>query len=129
MSQQSLNRILCVEDDADIRDIIQLTLEALGGFTVLLCASGQQALEQAGDFAPDLILLDVVMPNMDGPSTLTALRQRPEFTHTPVIFMTAKVQAKDIATYKALGAEVIAKPFDPLRLPQQVTDIWQKHQL
>ncbi|GGB43520.1 response regulator [Oceanisphaera marina] len=126
MDQPGLSRILYVEDDDDIREIAQLALEMVGGFNVLLCASGEQALEQAAAFAPDLILLDVMMPGMDGPSTLVALRQIPALAHTPVAFMTAKIQPQEIAAYKAMGAlDVIAKPFDPILLPEQVTAIWQ----
>lgn len=129
MSQHPLTRILYVEDDADIREIAQLALEVVGGFEVLLCASGEQALLQAAAFSPQLILLDVMMPDMDGPSTLRALRQQPELAHIPIAFMTAKIQPQEIAHYKAMGAlEVIAKPFDPMLLPQQVTDIWQASQ-
>lgn len=129
MSQHPLTRILYVEDDADIREIAQLALEVVGGFEVLLCASGEQALLQAAAFAPQLILLDVMMPDMDGPSTLRALRQQPKLAHIPVAFMTAKIQPQEIAHYKAMGAlEVIAKPFDPMLLPQQVTNIWQASQ-
>lgn len=128
MAQPGLGRILYVEDDDDIREIAQLALEIVGGFSVLLCASGEQALAQAAAFAPDLILLDVMMPGMDGPSTLTALRQIPALLHTPVAFMTAKIQPQEIAAYKAMGAlDVIAKPFDPMLLPEQVTAIWKIH--
>ncbi|MFP2769224.1 response regulator [Oceanisphaera sp. KMM 10153] len=126
MPQNAPQRILYVEDDDDIREIAQLALELVGGFTVLLCASGEQAIAEAADFAPDLILLDVMMPGMDGPSTLSALRQIPEFAHTPVAFMTAKIQPQEIAAYKAMGAiDVIAKPFDPIQLPEQIRVIWQ----
>jgi CheY-like chemotaxis protein len=77
---------------------------------------------------PDLILLNVMMPDMDGPSTLAALRQRPQTAHIPVIFMTAKVQAHEIGRYKELGAlAVIAKPFDPMQLPTTVSTIWNQH--
>lgn len=125
MPHLALSRILYVEDDADIREIAQLALEIVGGFKVLLCPSGEQALAQAPAFAPQLILLDVMMPGMDGPTTLTALRQQPELAHIPIAFMTAKIQPQEIAAYKAMGAvDVIAKPFDPMLLPQQVTDIW-----
>lgn len=125
MPHLTLSRILYVEDDADIREIAQLALEMVGGFKALLCASGDQALAQAPAFAPQLILLDVMMPGMDGPTTLIALRQQPELAHIPIAFMTAKVQPQEIAAYKAMGAvDVIAKPFDPMLLPQQVTDIW-----
>ena len=126
MPQATLSRLLYVEDDDDIREIAQLALEMVGGFTVLLCASGEQALLQAPAFAPQLILLDVMMPGMDGPSTLLALREHCELAHIPIAFMTAKIQPQEIAAYKAMGAlDVIAKPFDPMLLPSQVTAIWQ----
>ncbi|MGO4998715.1 response regulator [Oceanisphaera sp. W20_SRM_FM3] len=126
MPHPALSRILYVEDDADIREIAQLALEMVGGFEVLLCTSGEQALLQAPAFTPQLILLDVMMPSMDGPSTLIALRQHPELAQIPIAFMTAKIQPQEIAAYKALGAlDVIAKPFDPIKLPEQVKAIWQ----
>ncbi|MBR9857805.1 MAG: response regulator [Gammaproteobacteria bacterium] len=129
MLKTAPQRILYVEDDDDIREIAQLALEIIGGFTVLLCASGEQALEQVTDFDPDMILLDVMMPGMDGPSTLTALRQNPALATTPVAFMTAKIQPQEIAAYKAMGAlDVIAKPFDPIQLPEQIKAIWQQAQ-
>ncbi|MGP7735536.1 response regulator [Oceanimonas smirnovii] len=121
-----LERILYVEDDEDIGDIARLTLEMVGGFTVLLCASGEQALAEAAAFAPDMMLLDVMMPGMDGPGTLAALRRQPALAQVPAVFMTAKMQPQEIAAYKALGAvDVIAKPFDPMALPEQIRAIWR----
>ncbi|WMC10591.1 response regulator [Oceanimonas pelagia] len=120
-------RILYVEDDEDIREIARLALEVVGGFEVMLCASGEQALADAAAFAPDIILLDVMMPGMDGPSTLSALRRLPAVSDTPVAFMTAKIQPREIAAYREMGAaDVIAKPFDPMTLPEQIRTIWQK---
>lgn len=120
-----LYRILFVEDDADIQAIGKLALEAVGGFKVELCSSGKQALERAKSFAPDLILLDVMMPEMDGLSTFTALRAQPHTVQTPIVFMTAKVQAYEIARYKQMGAlDVISKPFDPMTLPNTIHSIW-----
>ena len=125
MPNSILSRILYVEDDDDIREIAQLSLEMVGGFQVLLCASGEQALMHAPAFAPQLILLDVMMPSMDGPTTLLALRKHPELAHIPIAFMTAKIQPQEIAAYKAMGAlDVIAKPFDAIKLHEQVTAIW-----
>lgn len=122
-----LNKILYVEDEPDIQAIAKLALEAVGGFTVKICSSGQEALDSVGDFAPDLVLLDVMMPGMDGPSTLKALRESGRCTSTPVVFMTAKVQPQEVASYKELGAlDVIAKPFDPMSLPNQVRTIWSR---
>lgn len=124
---KTLKRILYVEDEASIRTIAVTVLEAVGGFTVIACASGKEALAAAPGANADLILLDVMMPEMDGPATLQALREIPQTAHTPVIFMTAKVQASEIQHYKSLGAvEVIAKPFDPMTLSAQIGDIWQK---
>ncbi|MDO8719087.1 MAG: response regulator [Polaromonas sp.] len=121
----SLCRILYVEDEPDIRAVAQMALEAVGGFAVIACASGQEALSAAPGAGADLLLLDVMMPGMDGPSTLRALREMPATAHTPVIFMTAKVQAAEVAQYKALGAlEVIPKPFDPMEISAQIRRIW-----
>lgn len=121
----ALKRILYVEDEPDIQAVAKIALEAVGGFTVALCSSGRQALEVAPQFKPDLILLDVMMPDMDGPSTLKALRSMPQTTATPVIFMTAKVQPHEMTLYKALGAiGVIPKPFDPMTLSQNITRLW-----
>jgi len=128
MEKPELERILCVEDEPDIQAIARLALEHVGGFTVEVCGSGQDALKLAATFAPDLILLDVMMPDMDGPSTLQALRQHTETAATPVIFMTAKVQPHEVAQYKEMGAlDVIAKPFDPMALPDQLRKAWAMH--
>ena len=120
-----LARILYVEDEPDIRAVAQMALEAVGGFVVIACASGSEALAAAPTASADLLLLDVMMPGMDGPSTLKALREMPGTASTPVIFMTAKVQATEIAQYKELGAiDVIHKPFDPMELSAQLQRIW-----
>ena len=120
-----LARILYVEDEPDIRMVAQMALEAVGGFAVIACASGAEALAAAPTAAADLLLLDVMMPGMDGPSTLKALCALPASANTPVIFMTAKVQAAEIAQYRELGAlDVIHKPFDPMELSAQISRIW-----
>lgn len=128
MSRLPLNHILYVEDDPDIRTVTQIALETIGGFALKTCHSGQEALDTvAGGYTPNLILLDVMMPTMDGPSTLAALRKLASTANTPAVFMTAKVQAAEVAHYKSLGAiGVVAKPFDPMRLAQQVRELWEK---
>ena len=124
---RELKRILYVDDEPDIRAVAKMALENVGGFTVLLCASGVEALQGAVEFAPDLILLDVMMPEMDGPTTLAALRRLPPLAETPVLFFTAKVQAGEVEQLKSLGAlDVVAKPFKPMQLPQTLRDIWQR---
>ncbi len=122
-----LTRILMVEDDPDIRAVAHLSLTAVGGFTVALCASGEEALAQAEAFAPDLLLLDVMMPGMDGPATLAALRAKPALAGVPALFMTAKVQPQEVAHYRDLGAaDVLPKPFDPMALPGQLRALWER---
>ncbi|MGD8207937.1 MAG: response regulator [Chromatiales bacterium] len=128
MSTKPLERILYVEDEPDIQTVARLALEMVGGYQVEICSSGREALEQVGPFAPDLILLDVMMPEMDGPSTLEAIRKREDTRETPVIFVTAKVQSQEIAQYKGMGAlDVIAKPFDPMGLPKEIEEIWNRY--
>jgi len=129
MPDTMLKRVLFVEDDPDIQTVARMALEALGGFTVLGCGSGAEALERVEAFAPDLILLDVMMPGMDGLETLQSLRLLSGASAVPVVFMTAKVQAQEISEYLAAGAvDVIAKPFDPMALPATVRSIWRRLQ-
>jgi CheY-like chemotaxis protein len=125
MTTPSLTRILLVEDDPDIQTVACLGLKAVGGFTVEVCSSGSEAIQKAPIFAPDLILLDVMMPGMDGMTTLKALRELPQTLSTPVIFLTAKVQTHEVAYYKQLGVlDVIAKPFDPMTLSATLNRMW-----
>ena len=127
MADEVLTRILYVEDDADIRSVAGFALEAVGGFVLAACASGEEALATAPGFAPQLLLLDVMMPGMDGPETLAALRALPGTAATPAVFMTAKVQPQEVARYRALGAiDVISKPFDPMTLSDEIRAIWAR---
>ena len=124
---RALKRILYVEDEPDIRTVAKMALEAVGGFSVIACGSGEEALGAAPSAQADLILLDVMMPGMDGPNTLLALRKIAATAATPAIFMTAKVQPSEIAQFKALGAlDVIAKPFDPMQVSAEVLRIWSR---
>ena len=123
----AIKKILHVEDEPDIREVARLALEAVGGFAVESCASGEDALAKAPGFKPDIVLLDVMMPGMDGPTTLRRLRALPGFERTPVIFMTAKAMPQEIERFKELGAlDVITKPFDPMGLADQVRAIWTR---
>ncbi len=124
---KELRRILLVEDDPDIQIVARLALSDLAGFELEVASSGREALEKAPAFAPDLILLDVMMPELDGPSTLRELRRRPALDATPVIFMTAKAQPEEVAEYRSLGAlDVIVKPFDPMVLGEEIRRIWNR---
>ncbi len=123
-----LTNILYVDDDMDIQLVTKFALEELGGLTVEACTSGPEALERVAEFQPQLMILDVMMPGMDGPTTLMELRRLPTTAETPAVFMTAKVQTQEIADYKDLGAiDVITKPFDPMALPDQVKGIWERY--
>jgi two-component system OmpR family response regulator len=123
----SLSRLLYVDDDPTLTLLTRISLERVGGFTVKTCASGTEALAEVGAFAPGLILLDVMMPGLDGPATLQALRRMKALDGVPVVFMTAKVTGDEAARYRELGAaDVIGKPYDPVKLPDLVRAIWQR---
>ncbi len=122
-----LKRIMYVEDDPDLRKIVTVSLAEKGGFTVQVCDSGEQALKQVGEFQPDLIIMDVMMEDMDGPVTLGELRKLPETASIPVLFMTSRLLPWDVENYKRIGAAgVIKKPFHPLKLAEQVKELWGK---
>ncbi|MCG8508108.1 MAG: response regulator [Rhodospirillales bacterium] len=127
MTAKKLARIMMVEDDPDIQTIARMALETVGGYTVEVCDSGRQALDRAPEFKPDLILLDVMMPEMDGPTTFKGLRELPDFTDTPIVFCTAKAMPSELDQFRAMGsAGIIPKPFDPMSLASQVLEIWEK---
>jgi CheY-like chemotaxis protein len=127
MTHPSCCRILYIEDDPHIRTVALLALKEVGGFTVALASSGNEGIEMAKTFLPDLILLDIMMPGMDGPSTFRALKELPETAGIPVIFLTAKAQPKEIESYKRLGAlDVLTKPFDPMTLSDEIRAIWER---
>ncbi|RUU59070.1 response regulator [Mesorhizobium sp. M2C.T.Ca.TU.002.02.1.1] len=114
-------RILYVDDEDDIREIAQMSLELEPEFEVRSCASGAEALVEAAAWQPDLILLDVMMPDMDGPETLKRLAESQPTATIPVVFITARTQTHEVERYLAMGAAgVIAKPFDPLALASEV---------
>ena len=120
-----LQKILYVEDEKDIQTVARMALEMVGKFTVKTCSSGGEALGEFTAFRPDLVLLDVMMPEMDGPTTLARIRELAGGERIPVVFMTAKVQPHEIANLKKLGAlDVIAKPFDPMTLSNSIRTIW-----
>ncbi|QDX25240.1 response regulator [Sphingomonas suaedae] len=114
-------RILYVDDEADIREVAQLSLELDPDLEVRSCASGAEGLELAAGWRPNLILLDVMMPGMDGPTTFARLREQPETAGIPVVFITARTQTQEVQRFRELGARgVLAKPFDPMTLADQV---------
>ena len=124
---EPLKRIMLVEDDPDVQTIASMALVDIGEFELTVCSSGREALAQMAGVSPQMVLLDVMMPDMDGPTTLEAIRRLPLASQPPVIFMTAKVQPQEQQRYLALGAiEVIAKPFDPISLADQLHTAWAR---
>ena len=122
-----LKTILYIEDEPDIQTVAKLALELVGGYTLLTANSGPEGLRLFQQKRPDLVLLDVMMPGLDGTQTLAALRQLPEGAAQPVVFMTAKAQPSELQYYLSLGAlGVIQKPFDPMNLAHQVAELWSK---
>ncbi len=120
-------RILHVDDSDDMREIVMIALETIGGLEVAQCSSGAEALTVALSFKPDLFLLDVMMPGLTGPETLLHLREIPLFANTPVIFLTAKARPEDIVDLMALGAlDVITKPFDPMTVSDHIVTTWDR---
>jgi CheY-like chemotaxis protein len=119
-------RVMCVEDDADIRTILDFSLGGMGGYTLSLCESGPQALERVESFKPQLVLLDVMMPEMSGPETLIKLRALPVMQGVPIVFLTAKAMQDEVEALLECGATgIIVKPFDPVTLPQDIRIYWE----
>jgi CheY-like chemotaxis protein len=117
-------KVLVVDDEEDIREVTQVSLEMLKGWTVVTAGSGGGGLIMASKEQPDVILLDVMMPDMDGPTTFSKLQADPTTTHIPVILLTAKVQAADRQRFASLGIKaVISKPFDPMKLAEQIETV------
>ena len=116
--------LLLVDDDDDIREVAQLSLELCSGWSVITARSGSEWIALATDHLPDAILLDVMMPTLDGPATLARLRADERTRHIPVIFLTAKARPGERDRLSGLGvAGVLSKPFDPVTLPDQVRDV------
>ncbi len=122
----ALRRVMCIEDDADIRLVLDFSLRQLGAYELCLCASGEEAMAMAPRFKPELILLDVMMPGLTGPETLQALREQGQVEGVPVVFLTAKAMQGELEALLTHGASgIIVKPFDPVSLPEDIRIYWQ----
>ncbi len=122
-------RILIIDDEADIREVTALSLETIAGWQVILAPSGAQGIRRASLEQPDAILLDVMMPDIDGPTTYQILKQNGNTAHIPVLLLTAKVQGQDRRKLDELGAAaILSKPFDPLTLADQISEVlgWER---
>jgi CheY-like chemotaxis protein len=118
-----VHKILIIDDEDDIREVAALSLETVAGWDVIVAGSGAQGLARAAAENPDAILLDVMMPGMDGPTTFRELRKNPATAKIPVLLLTAKVQSTDQRRFADLGVEaVLFKPFDPMTLSTQISD-------
>lgn len=126
---KELKKILYIDDDQDIHMIVDLCLREIPNVELKSAYSGEEGIRMAMDFRPDLILLDVMMPKMDGIATLQSLKLQPSFANTPVVFLTAKAQKNEIENYFKYGiCDVIIKPFDPMTLGETVQKIWENYQ-
>lgn len=121
-----LAKVLVVEDDDHIREVAELALSQKGDLEVETCSRGKDAFDAVVDFQPDLVLLDVMMPEVDGITVLEKLREDPQTAALPVVFLTARAQPDEIEEYRSKGvADVITKPFDPIALPDRVRAAWE----
>ncbi|MDX1987727.1 MAG: response regulator [Candidatus Obscuribacter sp.] len=119
-----IEKVMMVDDDASIRKVAEVTLQRVGKWEVAMADSGVSALALVNEFKPDVILLDVMMPGMDGPTTFKKFKDASGDFDTPVIFMTAKVQRQEMESYSKLGAAgVISKPFNPMTLPDEIRSL------
>jgi len=121
-----MRQILIIDDEDDIREVASLSLEATAGWKILTASSGSQGIEMAIEHQPDAILMDVMMPGVDGPTTFREMQKLPSIAHIPVLLLTAKVQGVDKRRFADLGvAAVLFKPFDPLTLADQIVEALQ----
>ena len=127
MPDRPLNRICYVEDDEDIQRIVRMSLERVGKMTVEVVGDPTMAIDAMTAFKPDLVMLDWMMPRMDGPAVFREMRLHPETRALPVVFITAKAAQRDLDELIAMGAAgTVSKPFSPKDLPDQLREIWKK---
>ena len=127
MPDRPLNRVCYVEDDEDIQRIVRMSLERIGKMTVTVVGDPTKAIDAIREFKPDLVMLDWMMPAIDGPTLFRQMKARPETSGLPVVFITAKAAQRDLDELTSLGAAgTISKPFSPKDLPDQLRAIWSK---
>jgi two-component system OmpR family response regulator len=126
VGSKSLQRILLADDEPDILEISRIALKTVGGYEVAVCDSGAGFLKLLPEFNPDLVIIDALMPDMNGLEVLSRMRAADGFGDTPAVFLTGLVLDRDLRDLRASGAAaVITKPFDPMKLPQRIDDIWR----
>lgn len=125
---KELKKILYAEDEPDVQTVVELTIQTMSDYQIKICDNGKKLLDCIGEYNPDLILLDVMMPEMDGPTTFKNLQLDDNTKNIPVVFMTAKAQVHEIETFKEIGVlGVITKPFDPINLCEEIREIWSRN--
>lgn len=123
-----LQRILHAEDDQDIQFLLKMTFETFSDFTYICCDNGEELLQTLPSFKPDMILLDMMMPKMNGLETLACIKANPHTQHIPVIFLTAKIQPEEVSDYELRGAfAILFKPFELSELPTKLERLWQRY--
>ena len=126
MGSITLQRVLLADDEPDILEISRIALETVGGFEVVVCPSGKMLLERLSEFQPDLVIVDVLMPDMTGPEVFEEIRRRPEFDEVPVIYLTGVIQEEELEGLRETGvADIILKPFDPMTLADRINGVWK----
>lgn len=125
---KELKKILYAEDEPDVQTIVEISVWSMSDYEIKICGNGKILLDCVEDYMPDLILLDVMMPEMDGPTTLKNLQLNEKTKDIPVIFITAKAQAHEVKLFEETGViGVITKPFDPTTLCSSIKELWDKH--
>ena len=126
MGAITLQRILLADDEPDILEIARIALEIVGGYEVSVCDSGEELLARLPEFDPDLVVIDVLMPDMTGPEVLERLREVPGFRSVPVVFLTGIIQEEELEVLRGLGAAaIVTKPFDPMTLADHIDGVWK----
>lgn len=123
-----LKKILYAEDELDIQVIVDAIIKNMSDYEIKFCNNGQEVLDVVEDYNPDLILLDVMMPEVDGLTAFHRLQENPNTKNIPVIFMTAKAQVHEVQNFSKIGViGIITKPFDPMQLCSNIEEIWEKN--
>ena len=124
----NLKRVLYAEDEPDVQTVVELTVLSMSNYDIKICNNGKELVDCVEDYSPDLIMLDVMMPLMDGPTTFKALQENSFTKNIPVIFMTAMAQTHEVEKFKSYGAiGIITKPFDPVSLCSEIQKIWEEN--